>query len=701
MQGLFLRKYNQECTITFDLYETDGVNLKTDASHASGDTKIMKDNGAEANTTNGFIDEGQGYSITLTASEMSAAQIVLYIVDQSDPKVWLDRTVIIETYGNTSAQHAFDLDSAKLTKEDIAKAMKDQDVASVDPIEGSIWTDMIGSVVENEIQERQDVTSSVISKTISSRTQKYIALYTEDGSDSGDRHYDSELLGALVGAYEETETAKRMLLPILGFYYQDGSGNITEINGIADSLGINSSSDLSDAGWTDAEDETAGGAGYTLILPYVDGWTSPVSTKQLRLIYPNGKSEKSFDEPVDANIIQINGNATNGYNANLKLKSLDIENDSGSAFKAHSTGNNGSGMDLLGEGSGNGLLMKGGVSGGHGAYGEGQGGGHGISLTSAYRAGGEGGDGLHLKGGDSDTLEGHGLHIYTHYEQAALIESYEGIGLELSGADGENDIKAKEIGTPIQIDGGEASLTGMLTKMADDNDGADFDATSDSLHELADGSASINQQEVRDAMALSPSTSASPATGSIDEHLDDILSDIATSQSNLDDITSKLPTNNIMGSSDKSDKDDEIGAIKSKTDNLPGDPASETSVDAVESKVEDIQTNIGSPSSIDGGAATLAGMLTKMIDDNDGADFNAATDSLEKIAERVGQTIQLDDTVDGVTVNVLLQKLMAMADGRFALNVPVAGQTTFYKRDNSTPLFVVQVTTAGRTRELG
>ncbi|MBN1814721.1 MAG: hypothetical protein JXA14_22970 [Anaerolineae bacterium] len=111
MQGPFLRKYGVATTINFTLFETDGVDLKVDAVHASGDTKIMKNEAAEANTTNGFTDEGQGYSLALSATEMEAARIVVYIVDQGT-KVWLDTSVAIETYGHASAQHAFDLGTA-------------------------------------------------------------------------------------------------------------------------------------------------------------------------------------------------------------------------------------------------------------------------------------------------------------------------------------------------------------------------------------------------------------------------------------------------------------------------------------------------------------------------------------------------------------------------------------------------------------
>lgn len=65
----------------------------------------------------------------------------------------------------------------------------------------------------------------------------------------------------------------------------------------------------------------------------------------------------------------------------------------------------------------------------------------------------------------------------------------------------------------------------------------------------------------------------------IDANVDEILVD-------TDEIQGKLPTNYIMGSSDQTDKDDEIDDIKAKTDNLPIDPASETNVDENETKID-------------------------------------------------------------------------------------------------------------------
>ena len=101
----FRREYGVETTIPFVLFEADGVNFRVDAAHASGDTFMTKDEGAEGNTTNAFVDEGSGYSIVLTATEMQAARIVLFLVDQDATKVWLDKAIVIETYGHASAQH--------------------------------------------------------------------------------------------------------------------------------------------------------------------------------------------------------------------------------------------------------------------------------------------------------------------------------------------------------------------------------------------------------------------------------------------------------------------------------------------------------------------------------------------------------------------------------------------------------------------
>jgi len=113
MGSIYLRKYGVQATVDFCLYKLDGTGLKIDAVSASGDVTLYRDEAAvETLDADAFVDEGAIYSLVLSATEMEAARIIVCIVDQTNPQVWLDKTLIIETYGNASAQHAFDLDTA-------------------------------------------------------------------------------------------------------------------------------------------------------------------------------------------------------------------------------------------------------------------------------------------------------------------------------------------------------------------------------------------------------------------------------------------------------------------------------------------------------------------------------------------------------------------------------------------------------------
>ncbi len=110
-QGPVLRKYGVQTTINFVLFEVDGVDFRADAADSGANCTIMKDEGAEATCTNDFTDEGTGYSLVLDSTEMSAARIVVYVIDAAT-KIWLDTSIIVETYGHASAMHAMDFDEA-------------------------------------------------------------------------------------------------------------------------------------------------------------------------------------------------------------------------------------------------------------------------------------------------------------------------------------------------------------------------------------------------------------------------------------------------------------------------------------------------------------------------------------------------------------------------------------------------------------
>lgn len=70
--------------------------------HAAGDTKVSLDGAAFGNTTNGFAHLGNGiYSLALTAAEMDADVIVVTVIDQTGPKAWKDRVLVLETARRT------------------------------------------------------------------------------------------------------------------------------------------------------------------------------------------------------------------------------------------------------------------------------------------------------------------------------------------------------------------------------------------------------------------------------------------------------------------------------------------------------------------------------------------------------------------------------------------------------------------------
>ena len=91
--------YGVAITIDFPIYASDG-SLST--SETDGGTDIQVYCGAgdtPAASTNDFVDDGDTYTVTLTAAEMQCAYVKLQIAGATDNNV-----IIIPTYGNASAQ---------------------------------------------------------------------------------------------------------------------------------------------------------------------------------------------------------------------------------------------------------------------------------------------------------------------------------------------------------------------------------------------------------------------------------------------------------------------------------------------------------------------------------------------------------------------------------------------------------------------
>lgn len=117
-----LRKYGVLLTtakaLKLVLYKQDGLTFATSATvtFATGDVKISKNGGAYANTTNLPVVIGNSWYLILTAAELTAASIKILVSDLTVTQVWLDTELTVETYGNASAMHAFDLDTASVAQ---------------------------------------------------------------------------------------------------------------------------------------------------------------------------------------------------------------------------------------------------------------------------------------------------------------------------------------------------------------------------------------------------------------------------------------------------------------------------------------------------------------------------------------------------------------------------------------------------------
>lgn len=110
--GTILRKYGAAATLDgISLYTANSNDLKANPTLASGDVQISKDGGAFANITTlpaATPASGVAVRVSLSATEMQAARIVVKFVDQTATKEWDDLSLVIETFGNASAQYVAD-----------------------------------------------------------------------------------------------------------------------------------------------------------------------------------------------------------------------------------------------------------------------------------------------------------------------------------------------------------------------------------------------------------------------------------------------------------------------------------------------------------------------------------------------------------------------------------------------------------------
>lgn len=138
------------------------------------------------------------------------------------------------------------------------------------------------------------------------------------------------------------------------------------------------------------------------------------------------------EDVSDVNVTHINGDATDGNNATLSLKQLNIVNDSGDAIYAKAEGNNGDGLHVEGN-----------------LYGDG-----------IHSLGGSKGDGAYMQSGDT---EGHGLNIESRMEEGMYVKGL-GDGIFASSRCGGSGIVAVGLGAPGMECRGADNYPGLKLK---------------------------------------------------------------------------------------------------------------------------------------------------------------------------------------------------------------------------------------------
>jgi hypothetical protein len=107
----------------------------------------------------------------------------------------------------------------------------------------------------------------------------------------------------------------------------------------------------------------------------------------------------------------------------------------------------------------------------------------------------------------------------------------------------------------------------------------------------------------------------------------------------------------------------------------------------VDSDLADAKTVIDNTfSAVDNGTYGLAALKT------------AINEIISKLPAGSISGLSLTDQVDGVALSSIFELTMAMVNGRYRLDYPSVGQVTFYKRNNSTVLFTVNVSETERSR---
>lgn len=108
-----LVKYGAATTIYFPLISFNSVSFTSTASLTTADSKISKNGAAFTTTSNAVASVGSyGYSLTLTTGDTTCLRAMIVMHHTAASPTFEDTMILLDTYGNASAQHVFDLSVA-------------------------------------------------------------------------------------------------------------------------------------------------------------------------------------------------------------------------------------------------------------------------------------------------------------------------------------------------------------------------------------------------------------------------------------------------------------------------------------------------------------------------------------------------------------------------------------------------------------
>jgi hypothetical protein len=95
--------YGQQVIINFNLADSNSPWRFYGTPPAAADVHIIKDGGTPARATNAVTLVGKTMYLVLTPTEMTSRTTVVEVNDASSPKLYMDKTVTVPTFGNALA----------------------------------------------------------------------------------------------------------------------------------------------------------------------------------------------------------------------------------------------------------------------------------------------------------------------------------------------------------------------------------------------------------------------------------------------------------------------------------------------------------------------------------------------------------------------------------------------------------------------